>query len=171
MKELFQSGLVRLFLVCASALLCELIGGYAKKNACFKALKTVCSLCVCVTVFSFFGKGARGGLSETLDVLDTVEETVLTGVSSVSAEASEEALLEKTRTLLENELKEEIFEEYGINPTRLCISFSVERKNESTTAEVSSVEVRFDPNTDVWARQNAEAFLYDCFGELVHTEE
>lgn len=169
MKELLQSGLTRLFLVCASAILCELIGGYAKKNACFRTLKTVCSLCVCVTVFSFFGGNADGTLSEVFDALESLSSA---HTSSSTYDASpERALLEKTRTALEDEVKKEIFENCGINPTRLCISFSVERENGSTAVSVSSVEVQFDPDADEQARQKAEALLYERFAALVHTEE
>ena len=54
----FHSFFCRLFFVCAAALLCEVLSENTQSSSgkgLSAAIKTVCALCVCVSVFSFFG--------------------------------------------------------------------------------------------------------------------
>lgn len=162
MREWLQSGFIRLFGVCAMALLCELIAENTKKSACYTALKTVCALCVCVTVFSSFSSDLS---TERLKQAFENAEQSLTSIVPTGTEP-EAAVLERTRDELITQTKQRILEKYGITPVELGISFSVTKQDGQTLVGVETVQIRWEEGVATGAALSAEEELRTLFGEV-----
>jgi hypothetical protein len=137
MIEYIGEYITKLFYICTGAVICDLLCGSSNFSNGNKAVvKMVCSLCVCVTVFSFF--------LPTGDILGKIEE-VLEDAQNVYVDTdaikSENTVIENTRINLEKELSLAIFQNYGIKPIRVSIDFSVKKHGSVTDVTVVSGEI------------------------------
>ena len=134
---------IRLFFICAASIFCEIISENTKagKSSVGTALKLVCSLCICITVFSFFRTDDL--LSGLQGMLDAVEKA-----GSAAAFAPDETLLlEKTRMQLEKQIDTDIFENCGIKPTDVSIQFTIRQTVSGTDVGVASLSILLPDGT------------------------
>lgn len=163
MREFLQSGFTRLFFVCATALLCDLLAENAKKSSCYKALKLICALCVCLTVFSLFSNDLSD--EKLKQAFEKAEQSM---ASPVTPRAEPEAaLLEKTRVELTKQTKQILFEKYGITPTGLDISFNVTKQDGQTIVSIDSVQAFWEEGIESGTAFAAGEELHTLFGEAV----
>ena len=92
----FSAYFCRLFLICAAVLICELLCEHTGKGI-KAALKVVCGLCVCLTVFSFFG-------NSFLPTTDFHADALLPKKNVLPAKANFEPLLKRTAKQIEAEI-------------------------------------------------------------------
>ena len=134
---------IKLFFICAASVICEWLCENTKsgKESVGAALKVVCALCVCVTVFSVFmsekvWQNAAGFISSVTDA-----------GSAAALAPDESTLIEQTRKQLEKQICRKIFENYGINAEQVCIQFTVKQTETGTDAELSSLTVILPDDT------------------------
>lgn len=131
----FSSYIAKLFWICASSLICELIckNTSDSKSSTSSAVKLICSLCICITVFSAFLPGSK--------IIEDFENFTYTQENKSYDLFSENELIENTRSTLENNLSEAIFLSFGIKPTRVSIEFIIKRNNNITDVTLSKAEI------------------------------
>ncbi len=155
----FHSFFCRLFFVCAAALLCEVLSENTQSSSgkgLSAAIKTVCALCVCVSVFSFFGNITGKGnfdISTFFALPEVSEEQVTSGTENFSL------LLEKTKAELETQIKNAVSDKYGINPDAVRIDLTVNKKNSGTEVTLSSVSLSFGEETPEELRNTAQSYV------------
>ena len=146
--ELLRTFFNRLFIVCAAAALCDILaentfvsGGKGTSAA----VKTVCALCVCASVFSFFGN-VRGALdSSVFDGLNSAAFSALAADrEKTDTSQSVLPLIERTKVLSEKRIADIVFQKYGIIPTNVCIDLTVNQPNDPTTVDVPGISLSFD---------------------------
>lgn len=131
----FKAYFCRLFLICAAVLICELLCEHTGKGI-KAALKVVCGLCVCLTVFSFFG-------NSFFPTTDFHADALLPEKNVLPAQANFEPLLERTAKQIEAEIGTAVFEKYGIKPVSLCIDWTVTEKDAETEIGIAAFSVEF----------------------------
>ena len=111
-----ESIFARLFIICASAIICEII---CENTSCSETVKTVCSLCICVAIFTCFipEKNVFENFYSSFTYSEEKTEDVSKG--QISSE-----IIEKTKIQLEKNISGYISENFGINPDTVCIQFS-----------------------------------------------
>lgn len=137
MLEYIGEYVTKLFYICTGAVICDLICGsssFSKGNK--EVVKTVCSLCVCLTVFSFF-LPADDLLDKAQKMLEQAESVYV----DTDAIKSQNTVIENTRINLEKELSSAIFRDYGIKPISVSIDFSVKKQESITDVTVVSGEI------------------------------
>ncbi len=143
----FSAYFCRLFLICAAVLICELLCEHTGKGI-KAALKVVCGLCVCLTVFSFFE-------NSFLPATDFHADALLPESSeTLSANANLEPLLKRTAKQIEAEIGTAVFEKYGIKPVSLCIDWTVTEKDAETEIGIAAFSVEFASGVSI-ENQNA----------------
>lgn len=170
MTESLHGYFVRLFLICLAAALAEMICEHTKSagGSVGNAVRLICSLCVCVTVFSAFLSGT--GITEKAEDLWNYAEQSTFSQEETSGTAM---LMEQTRQNLENELAAKIFEHYGIKTTAVRIEFSMNRTENGTEVSVAALEIRFPagtPTADTLAVKSYAESVLGC-NCVVKTEE
>ncbi len=137
MIEYIGEYISRLFYICTGAVICDLICGssnFSRGNT--AAVKMICSLCVCVTVFSFF--------LPTGDIIGKVEK-MLEDAQDIYVDTDtvkfEDTVIENTRINLEKEMYSAVFQNYGIKPVRVSIDFSVKKHDGITDVTIVSGEI------------------------------
>lgn len=142
----FKAYFCRLFLICAAVLICELLCEHTGKGI-RAALKVVCGLCVCLTVFSFFG-------NSFLPTTDFHADALLPKKNVLPAQANFEPLLERMAKQIEAKIDTAVFEKYGIKPISLCIDWTVTEKDAETEIGIAAFSVEFASGVSI-ENQNA----------------
>ena len=161
MQELFINYFTKLFLVCVGAVICEIIceSTSENKNTVFSAVRIVCSLCICLTVFSvFFEKDIFIG--EALKLKD--ELTVNT--SSTKKSESVQYLIENTKSELERKMSDIIFSKTGIKPKDISIQLNIESKEGQIEIDIENTYLKMPgklSETDIYS---AKKCIYDTLG-------
>ena len=131
----FSSYIAKLFWICAASLICELIckNTSDSKNSTFSAVKLICSLCICITVFSAFLPGSK--------ILEDLENLTYTQENNEYDMFSENELIDNTRLTLETNISEAVFSSFGIKPTHVSIEFIIKRNSNITDVVISKADI------------------------------
>ncbi len=161
MSEVFTNYFSKLFLVCAGAVICEIVceSTFENKNTVYSAVRIVCSLCVCLTVFSiFFEKDVF--IDEALRLKDEI------AVSRSAAQTTDsmQLLIESTSTELENKLSDIIFEKTGINPASVSIQLNIKSKDNQTQVDFKSVHIKMPETINETEIFSVKKCVYDTLG-------
>ena len=160
-KELFINYFTKLFIVCICAVISEIIcdGISENQGTVFSAVKILCSLCICLTVFSaFFEKNILFD-----EALKLKNELAASASSTVKTERVQ-CFLENTKKELEKNISETIFIKTGINPTEVCIQLNIESENNNTKVEIENVYLNMPDTTSKTDIYTAKKYVYDTLG-------
>ena len=140
--------IIKIITVAFASVLCEALTDSRMANA----VRFVCGICICVTIFSFLS--FQGG-----DVFD-----IPFPVSDISVAEGTDVYKEKLSSELENQISADIYENFGIMPDSVCINISME--NESVT--VKRIDVLFAQALSEAQKKGISDRVRDLFGVSVN---
>lgn len=154
----FALYITKLFIVCTASYMCELIckNTADPKSTVSTAVKLICSLCICITVFSIFFSGDKI-LNDFGNLADYSENIV-------NNPFSEDTVIENTKTTLEHNLSDAIFESFGIKPVSVCIEFIIKRNNNITDVTLSEADIILPEENDKNLLASVKNYLEGALG-------
>lgn len=137
MKEYFGSLFIVAVCAAVGQLICE--NADVKKSGVYSGIRLICSLCICLTVLSFFISGDT--ISEALKILDGSSGDIAAFSDSQTADGG--TLIEETKKELESTLCSLIYEKTGIKPVYAGIKFNVQQTDSGKEIAFSGAEIAF----------------------------
>ncbi|MCR5353483.1 MAG: hypothetical protein K6D98_04185 [Clostridiales bacterium] len=139
--------IIKIITVAFASVLCEALTDFQMT----KAVKFVCGMCICVTIFSFLSFQGE----DVFDISFPASESDEIKISDVYKE--------KLTRELENQISADIYENFGIMPDSVCINISME--NETVT--VQGIDVSFAKALSDAQQQSISDRMRDLFGAKV----
>lgn len=142
MKEYFNNLFIVALAACVGQLICE--NADIKKSGIYSAIKLICSLCICLSVFSFFISDEA--ISETKKIIDDAVNEIHT-FSAEASLSSDGYLLDQTKKELQSSLSNLIYDKTGIKPVYAGINFNVQQTETGKKIEFSEADIIFSRDT------------------------
>ena len=155
-----SEGILSIATVAAAAIMCEVISGSSKSSKSIeRAVKLVCGLCICISVFSVFISGF-GEISKTETVMPDTE-----GISSCSdVYGSDGYIINNTKKDLERRLSDNIFAKYGIKPISVSIQFNIKKSDCETEVNISDALIILPSSSGEEDRQKVKSYSEQALG-------
>ena len=138
MSGLFSSYFSKLFCICACSLVCEIVcHSVSQKNSgIFQTVKIICSLCICITVFSAFFSSQC--FTEDLDKITSQIEAV---TQNINTENNGNGVIESIKIQLENDVSKNILKKTGINPVSVSIQLNIKFEDDEKVIDLKNVYI------------------------------
>lgn len=138
MSGLFSAYFTKLFCICACSLVCEIvcISIGTKNNSVFQSVKIICSLCICIIVFSAFFNS-----NSFIESIDDISNNISDISNGVQTSSSENEIIKSVNKQIENELSKSINKKTGIKPVSLSIQLDIESENDEKVVDFKNVQI------------------------------